>query len=139
MKIEVVYHSLTGNTKKVAERIASVFDVEAKNIKKDFVLSDFDILFLGSGVYAGKMSKRLMHFAENMKNLKDKKIALFATYGGDKEAIHAMKTNLESKDLKIIGIWGCRGRFLFAGRGKPDKEDLRSVEEFAKNLLKHKH
>jgi flavodoxin len=139
MRMEILYHSITGNTKKVAESISDVLGIKAKNIKEDFVLKDFDILFLGSGVYAGKMSKHLSNFAENTKGLEGKKVALFATYGGDREAIDVMKDFLKSKNLKVIDTWGCEGRFLVANRGKPDETDLENVKGWAKKLVNHKH
>ena len=51
MKVAVRYFSRGGNTKKLAEAIASAIGVEAKDVS--FGLNeDVDLLFLGSSVYA---------------------------------------------------------------------------------------
>ena len=138
MKVEVVYCSKTGNTEKVARAIASVFDVEAKNLKKEITVKDFDLLFAGSGVYGGKPGKQVVEFIDILKDVKGKKVALFGTYGESLEPIESLGTNLEKKGMKIIGSWGCRRKFLIFGRNKPSDNDLKNAKEWAKELNSRK-
>jgi flavodoxin len=48
---EVVYYSLTGNTKKVAEAIASELGVAAEDVKTKDRLAEESVVFLGAGLY----------------------------------------------------------------------------------------
>ena len=50
MEIQVRYFSKSGNTKKIADAIASEVGVEAKSITNG-TIGDTDILFLGGSVY----------------------------------------------------------------------------------------
>ena len=55
MNIKVVYHSRTGNTKKIAEAIAESVSASVETISENIKVDAIDILFLGDGVYAGKI------------------------------------------------------------------------------------
>ena len=59
MNIQVVYHSKMGNTKKLAESIASTFQVKATSIENAAasLSHPIDLLFIGDGIYFGKMHK----------------------------------------------------------------------------------
>jgi len=57
MKIAIRYYTKTGNTKKLAEAIASAIDVEAKTVDEP-LSEDVDILFLGSAVYAAELIQK---------------------------------------------------------------------------------
>jgi flavodoxin len=134
MRVEVLYYSRSGNTKKVADAIASVFGVKAKDVKSEFVLKDFDLLFLGSGVYARKLGDGLMNFVKMIDDVRGKKVAVFGTYAGNSRPIKELKPLLEEKGMKVVGSWGCRGRFLFFNRNRPNEKDLEGAREFATGL-----
>jgi flavodoxin len=51
MDIKVLYHSTTGNTKKVAEAIAAEAGVIAQPLTEASGSTSTDILFIGDGVY----------------------------------------------------------------------------------------
>lgn len=52
MKYDVVYHSTTGNTKKIAEAIAQTAGCDARRTDDDPAPVDADIVFVGGAVYA---------------------------------------------------------------------------------------
>ena len=110
MKTVVVYFSLTGHTKFAAEQIAQQLDSDLcevidKNHKKGKMLyikggaaamrekltditvekplDDYDLVIVGSPVWAGKIAPAIRTFlVEN--NFSDKQLAFFVTLGGDK-------------------------------------------------------
>ena len=51
---EVVYYSMCGNTKKVAEAIAAELGVKAESVKVERELDKDSFVFLGSGCYGYK-------------------------------------------------------------------------------------
>lgn len=110
MKTIVVYYSLTGNTKFVAEKISQQLDadlckVDDKNFKKGRMLyikggaaamreklsdilveksiDEYDIVVVGSPVWAGKIAPAIRTFLVN-NNFSGKQVAFFVTIGGDK-------------------------------------------------------
>jgi flavodoxin len=110
LKTVVVYFSLTGNTKFVAEKIAQQLDADLceitdKNHKKGKMLyikggaaamrekltditvetpiDDYELVIVGSPVWAGKIAPAIRTFlVEN--NFSEKQVAFFVCMGGDK-------------------------------------------------------
>lgn len=110
LKTIVVYYSLTGNTKFVAEKIAQQLDADLckvtdKNFKKGRMLyikggaaamreklsditveksvDDYDLVVVGSPVWAGKIAPAIRTFLVN-NDFSEKQVAFFVTIGGDK-------------------------------------------------------
>jgi flavodoxin len=81
MKIAVVYQSRGGNTKAVAEAIATAAGVAADTIGKTFDRTA-DLLFVGGGVYAWGLDKGFRAYLETLSAQNVKKIAPFTTAGG---------------------------------------------------------
>jgi len=106
MKSLVAYYSRTGNTKKVAEAIAgdlnadiepiiadtdgkgmgrlamqAMFGVHAKIGQTTKDASSYDIVIVGTPVWASKMSPPVRTYLTKYKN-KFKSVAFFCTYGG---------------------------------------------------------
>jgi flavodoxin len=110
MKPLIVFYSLTGNTKKIAQAVAEAaagevieikikreipdkgfwryFLIGAQAIKKPVLRpldknpADYDLVFLGGPVWAGNFAPAIRSFLSQAK-LKDKKIALFCAHGGE--------------------------------------------------------
>ena len=64
MKFLITYYSQNGNTEKVAQSIyegCEGQEVEIKPIKEvnPSTLDDYDLVFLGSGIYASRVNKSL--------------------------------------------------------------------------------
>lgn len=131
MKKLIAYYSLDGNTRFIAEAIASAIDADVlvlkpkkeinpKSLLKHFwggrqVImkqkpellpfdknpQDYDLLFLGTPVWAFDYAPSLRSFFQNV-ILKDKKIALFCCHGGMKgKTLENMKNALSGN--KILG------------------------------------
>lgn len=110
MKTIVVYYSLSGNTKFVAEKIAEQLDADLceitdKNFKKGRMLyvkgdmaamreklsdieatksiENYDLVVVGSPVWAGKIAPPIRTFLVN-NNFSEKQLAFFVSIGGDK-------------------------------------------------------
>ena len=92
MRTLVVYSSLTGNTKKVGEAIASGLPAgtEAVSIKEvPADLADYDCVFIGFWVDRGTADKAT---AELLPRLTNKHVALFATLGANPKSPHAAES-----------------------------------------------
>jgi len=134
---EVVYCSMTGNTKKVAEAIAAELGVKAESVKAKQELAKDSFVFLGSGCYGYKPGGKLRKFIAS-NDFKGRQVALFGTSGsGEGTEVKAMKELLKPKGALIRGSFYCQGKswYLFY-RGHPSNEELANAREFANEMKK---
>lgn len=98
----IVYNSLTGNTKLLADTIKNVLPND----------SDDDIVFVGFWTDKGNADSKTIEY---LNGLRDKKIFLFGTcgFGGSeayfKRILTNVKSNIDSSN-EIIGEYMCQGK-----------------------------
>ena len=136
---EVIYYSMLGNTKKVAQVIATELGVKAENVKAKEGLTKDSFVFLGSGCYGHEPGRRLQRFIAS-NDFKGRQVALFGTSGDGKgNEVKAMAELLKPKGALIRGSFYCQGRaFFFLNWGHPSKEELANAREFANEIKKSK-
>ena len=134
---EVVYYSLTGNTKKVAEAIAIELGVAAENVKTKDTLAEGSFVFLGAGLYGPLRGWGLRRFIES-NDFHGRKVALFGTSGaGQGKELGALEEAVTAKGAEIAGKFFCSGEFLFLVNHKhPNDRDLGDARGFARELAK---
>ncbi len=99
----VVYNSLTGNTKMLADRISEILPNDDDND---------DIVFVGFWTDKGNADSKTIEY---LKLLRNKKIFLFGTCGfGGSEAyfdriLTNVKSNIDSSN-EVIGEYMCQGK-----------------------------
>lgn len=134
MKIAIRYYTKTGNTKKLAEAIGSAIDVEAKTVDEPLT-EDIDILFLGSAVYAAGIDQKIKDFIKNI-NVNVREVVNFSSAALIESTYKQVKKEVEANGLKMSeNEFHCRGAFKFVHRGRPNDDDLRDVQEFAKRII----
>ena len=129
---EVVYYSMCGSTKKIAEAIAGELGVKAEDVKAKKEPTKDSFLFLGSGCYGYKPGKKIRDFiARN--DFEGRNVVLFGVSGsGEGDEVTAMEESLKLKGAIIKGSFYCKGRvFLFLNRGHPSNEELANARKFA--------
>ena len=166
-KWAVIYSSVTGNTKKVAEAIAGaaeeadIYDV--KNAPED--LSGYEVELLGYWLRRGGPDPLMEQY---LPKVHDIKVALFETHGakpGDEHVITAFPraAYMLGKGCEIVATFGCRGKInpkllerrrqappddphggakqaekRFAeAASHPDDHDIEAAKEFARRV-RHK-
>ena len=131
---EVVYFSATGNTKKVANAIASELGVEAKNIKSVDTVAQDAFIFLGSGYYGAVLVPAISDFIEKNR-LQGRKIALFGTSGfGWERELSIMEKQITNKGVEVVGRFNCFGRFAAVKIGHPTPDELELARAFARRI-----
>ena len=138
MKIKVLYHSSTGNTRKVAEAISSALNVKAEMITASYkLLEPVDLLFIGDGIYAAKMSRKTKAFIGTLDSSLVKNAAVFGTCGGQDKVIGTMKGLLKDKGINVCDeSFLCKGRaWFFVNRNHPDKADLEGAVRFGQDVV----
>lgn len=136
MKVAIRYYTRGGNTEKLAKAIEEATGVKAKTI--DYQLEqDVDILFLGSSVYAYGVDKNIKKFIKNI-NTKVGKVVNFSTAAIIKSTYPQVSKLLKEKNIPLAEEnFFCKGSFGPLHKGKPDQEDLKQIQEFAKKIIKN--
>ena len=169
MEILVCYFSNTGNTEKVAKSIAEgIEDEDVKVLKVQDAdpsnLKNYDLVILGSGIYGGKLSKKVAVFMKEVTEYPPK-FAFFNTHQSStayQKAFKRIRSKLEESGSEVIGEFDCIGENLGmpketilgmlaklppeerkrqeakieATTGHPDEQDLANAKAFGKSLLK---
>ena len=115
MKSIVLYSTRTGNTKMVAEAIASALPegTPCRNIREmNESLSDYDCVFMGFWVDKGTADDASRKVLENLHN---RHVAVFATAGVNPASSHAQDclkngASLLPEGKKLAGTFICQGK-----------------------------
>lgn len=137
MNIKVKYFTKTGNTKKLADRIARTVGVHAETVGngKD---DEADILFLGASVYWAGIDSEVKKYIEELNPSKIKQVAIFSTSALAERAFPDIKKRLEKKNIKVNNYnFYCRGKFTVMHQGRPNEKDLKDAETFAKKIIEN--
>lgn len=135
MKIAVRYYTRSGNTEKLAEAVAKAASVQAKDVTVPLE-EKADILFLGCSYYAFDVDEAVKKFILENKD-KIGKIVCFGTSAMMKSMIKPVKKVADTAGVPVANEdFHCRGAFGPMHKGKPDKNDLKRAEEFAKMIIK---
>ena len=108
MKILIAYYSMTGNTEKIAKGMNEALageDVTLKKIEEldPSTLNSYDLVLLGSGIYAARFHKTVKKLLKATEELPPK-AALFYTHATiDPETYQPFPRNIR----KIIEKGGC--------------------------------
>lgn len=161
VKAIVLYNSRSGNTKKVASKIAEGLEVEFRGKRNIPDLIDYDLIVVGSWVIMGHISFGGARYLKKLrrKNIAGKKVALFFTSGAP-EDIHPMTENKVPKKIKEVMFesmekiltkkqqvtilperFYCKGAIRILGKekeniGHPTEEELMQAKAFGEKLKK---
>lgn len=138
MEVRVLYHSITGNTRKIAEAIADEVGVVAESIIHGSCEFIADVLFLGDGNYVSNIHKNTRKLICSLENKDIKNIAVFGTYGGKNNAKVKMIELIKKSGLNVLDeSFFCKGKaWGVANRNKPDKDDIEGAKEFAREVIR---
>jgi flavodoxin len=143
MNVLIIYKSYHRmNTEKVAKAMADAIHATLKKVDEvgPEDLSGYDLIGIGSGIYAGKYHRSLVKLIERIPRL-EKDVFLFHTAGGPEEKYdQPVKELLIGKGARIVGEFRCPGAagflgFTWANKSHPDEQDLENAREFVKGLI----
>lgn len=162
MKTLVVYSTLTGNTKTIAESIAkAVPHSEIADVSQLPDASVYDVIFTGFWVDKGHADDKMLAYMETINN---KKVAPFFTLGAWPDSEHADHVFEDTKKRlagnQILGHYRCQGKIdpkllermaqmtdnphamtperqarINEAAKHPDANDCAKAEIFAKNIM----
>jgi flavodoxin len=132
MRILVAYHTQTGNTKKIAEAMASELEslghevaLESVRTLKPKDLVDYEVIFLGSPCHSSDLAKPVKKLLEKMETSPGARLAGFVTHstytpeGGERQrklheqwagkCVGSFEQACLAKGLVWSGYFGCQG------------------------------
>lgn len=114
MKSMIIYSSLTGNTKLVAEAIFTVLPRPAEIYPVELapLADDYDFVVVGFWVDRGTADKKAQNYLQSLRN---KKVGLFATLGAYPDSDHARESMVNAASLldasnQLAGTFICQGK-----------------------------
>lgn len=134
MNIAVRYYTRSGNTKKLAEAVASAVSAPAEDITVPLA-GPVDLLFLGCSYYAFDIDGAVKAFiVENKENIG--KIVCFGTSAMMKSMKKPVKKVADPAGVAVAEEeFHCRGQFRKVHKGRPDEKDMEEVSSFAKKMI----
>ena len=135
MNIAVRYYTKTGNTKRLAEAIANAVGVEALPISVP-ITEHVDILFLGNSYYAFSIDPEVRNFVKGLDKNYVGKIVNFGSAAMLNSTYKKVKAEADKVGIPMDEReCHCKGEFKGIHKGKPDADDLKAAEEFAKRIV----
>jgi flavodoxin len=150
MKALVVCESRAyGNTRKVAEAIASALGAEVVTPQeaRRIELGAYDLVGFGSGIYAMNFYTDLRRFVEALPKMDGKQAFVFLTSASSERSMRKpvarLTAALADRGYQVVDHFWCRGcwsplvlRFIGGvNKGHPDQADLASALDFARGLV----
>ena len=139
----VIYQSLSGNTKKIAEAIALGAKTKAVRVNelKEGEINGADTVFLGSGIYGGSHHRQINEIVGEL-NLKTR-VFIYSTAGMPVFNFiwhQKLKNLLAKRKIKVIGEMCFKGFDTFGplkwfrgiNKGRPDEKDLEKAREIGR-------
>ncbi len=171
MKILITFFSNTGNTEKVANSMKdglTDYDVDMIPIKdvEPKTLNSYNIVFLGSGVYASRIDKSILTLVKRAAPDLPAKLVYFCTHMSLKlyqEPFKRINNIAKEHNCEIVGKFDCVGENLGIPldtqlgmldklpedqknkaikdmekmKGRPNEIDLENAKDFALSLVKN--
>lgn len=136
MAIAVRYQSRGGNTQRIADAIAKVAGVKAEPVTAPLA-APVSLLFVGGGLYAGHMDAALRTFLEGLTPEMVGRVAVFSTAMSPTSIVAEVKGILAPRGVAVAAdAFHCKGKFLLFNRDRPNAEDLRAAEDFARVMMR---
>ncbi len=170
MKILIAYYSMTGNTESIAKAMNEALAGEDVTLRKveevdPSTLKSYELLLLGSGIYAGRMHKSVQKLLKNTAELPVKCVLFYTHATAEPETYQPFPRNIrkliEGCGSEICAEFECLGdnknvtedqvqqrlqgfspeqkmvaeEQMERLKGHPNSEDLENAKAFVKSLL----
>jgi len=131
MKIELVYNSKTGHSKKIAEAIEASEGIKVHALKDKPQLSAVNLLFIVSGVYRGKSDPTLIDYFQRVDYNQVRHAVIMTSSCGKESKQDDLREIIATNGIELEPEeFSCRGSFLWINRKHPNEEDLENAQDF---------
>lgn len=147
-KIWEVYFSPTGGTKKIVSKVArtigeyikkdinTICYTEFENRQKTYSFNKEDLIVFGMPVYAGRVPNKILPDIEKGFIGNNAKVIPISVYGNRSfdDGLIELKNILHSSGFDVIAGAGIVSKHAFSdilAKDRPDKDDMKEIEDFA--------
>lgn len=134
MSFHVTYYSKSGNTRKIADAIASTVGCSSATV--DTPLNDtVDVLFLGASVYKFGIDPQVLAYIDRLDPAKVGQVAIFSTSAMSDSGYPKLVDRLTKRGIKVASThFYCKGSFMFANKNRPNQDDVNRAMQFAQGF-----
>lgn len=147
MNTIIIYESTHhGNTKKLADAIASKYGIEVIDIMSaaEMNLEQYDIIGLASGICFGKFYEKITAFAREKLTADKQVFFLYSCAKNDKDFAADIRQIAMDRGCYILGTYGCKGFNTYGplkivgGMNKhhPNQEEMDGAVAFYEDCMK---
>jgi len=149
MKTLIIYNSIhKNNTEKIAKVMAEELNADlVKSFElKDYDMSKYDLIGLGSGIYFGRHHASILNLVNKLENVKNKRFFIFSTSGMGESIFNnfnkPLKDKINAKDGKLAAVFNCLGYDAWGpikyigglNKNRPNEKDIEKAKDFANQL-----
>lgn len=129
------YYSKFGHSKLMAEAIEEIVGAKAAPVSAP-VSEPVDMLFLGAGVFLGKVNRAVFDFIGSLTPEKVKCVVLFGSSAIIDSPVPQMLKALKERGIKVCDkSFTCKGSMGPVHNGHPDNNDIDDFRQFCRSLL----
>ncbi len=130
MKTAIRYYSKFGHSAQMAQVIGEVMGVKPESVETPLT-DEVDILFIGAGVFLGKVNSKIKAFARTLDPQKVKKVVCFGSSAIISSPVPQLRDIFEELGFKVdTESFTCRGSMGPLHSGHPNAADLQALREF---------
>lgn len=134
-KNAIRYYSKFGHTKKMVEVVKDIVGAEPQLVSVP-LSEPVDTLFLGAGVFLGKVNNSVIDFIQSLTPDKVKRVVCFGSCAIIKSPVPQLRQALKERGIVVSEQdFTCGGSMGPVKSGHPDDADIRAFKEFVKTVL----
>jgi len=134
MKTAIRYYSKFGHTAQMAQVIGEIMGVKPESIETPLT-DEVDILFIGAGIFLGKVNSSIKEFTRTLDPQKVKKVVCFGSSAIVSSPVPQLRAIFEELGFNVdTESFTCRGSMGPIHSGHPNAADMQSLREFVQHI-----
>lgn len=135
MSTAIRYFTKFGHSAQMTAVAGQVVGVQAFDIS-DPLAEPVDTLYLGCGVFLGKISKEMTAFIKSLTPGKVRRVVCFGSCAIIKSPVPQMRALLEAQGIQVDDrSFTCKGSMGPLHSGHPNRQDLENLKQFIQTTL----
>ena len=135
MNTAIRYQSRFGHTEQMAAIVSDLTGAKAEKATAPLT-EPVDTLYLGTGVFLGKIHGDVANFIQGLTPDKVKRVVLFGSCAIIESPVPQMRKALEARGITVSDkSFTCRGSMGPIHKGHPDPSDMNKFRMFIKSTL----
>ena len=137
MSTAIRYYSKFGHSKQMAEAIEDIVGAKAATVTEPLA-EPVDTLYLGAGVFLGKVGGAMMDFIATLTPDKVKCVVLFGSCAIIDSPVPQMRKALETRGIKVCDqSFTCKGSMGLVHKGHPNAQDIEAFRQLVQSTIKN--